>query len=81
MSDIYESLGLRPIINAYAPMTRFGGGIMAPEVVEAMSAATQHCIDIPELQASGSRIIPASICTNATPTGVSPATSLPSLPA
>ncbi|MFI5019345.1 MAG: aminotransferase class V-fold PLP-dependent enzyme [Dongiales bacterium] len=57
MSDIYESLGLRPIINAWAPMTRFGGGIMAPEVVAAMAAATQHCIDIPELQASGSRII------------------------
>jgi D-glucosaminate-6-phosphate ammonia-lyase len=57
MSDIYESLGLRPIINAWAPMTRFGGGIMAPEVAEAMAAATRHCIDIPELQASGSRII------------------------
>ena len=40
-----------------APMTRFGGGIMAPEVAEAMRAATQHCVDIPELQASGSRII------------------------
>ncbi len=57
MSDIYESLGIQPIVNAYAPMTRFGGGIMAPEVVEAMGRATQHCVDIPELQASASRII------------------------
>ena len=57
MSDIYESLGIQPIVNAYAPMTRFGGGIMAPEVVEAMRGATQHCVDIPELQACASRII------------------------
>ncbi len=57
MSDIYESLGIRPIINAYAPMTRYGGGIMAPEVADAMRAATQHSIDIPELQARASKII------------------------
>ena len=57
MSDIYESLGIRPMVNAYAPMTRYGGGIMAPEVADAMRAATQHSIDIPELQACASRII------------------------
>ena len=57
MSDIYESLGIRPMVNAYAPMTRYGGGIMAPEVADAMRAATQHSIDIPELQARASRII------------------------
>ena len=57
MSDIYESLGIRPMVNAYAPMTRYGGGIMDPEVADAMRAATQHSIDIPELQACASRII------------------------
>ena len=57
MSDIYENLGLRPIVNAYAPMTRYGGGIMAPEVADAMRAATQHSIDIPDLQARASAII------------------------
>ncbi len=57
MTDIYESLGIRPIVNAYAPMTRYGGGIMAPEVADAMRAATQHSIDIPELQARASAII------------------------
>lgn len=57
MSDVYAALGIEPIINAYAPMTRFGGGIMSAEVADAMRAATQHSIDIPELQARGSRII------------------------
>lgn len=57
MSDIYEGLGIRPMVNAWGPMTRFGGGIMAPEVADAMRAATQHSIDIPELQARASQII------------------------
>lgn len=57
MFDVYQSLGIQPIINAYKPATRFGGGIMAPEVAEAMRAATQHSVDIPELQACGSKII------------------------
>jgi D-glucosaminate-6-phosphate ammonia-lyase len=57
VSDIYDSLGIPPIINAYAPLTRFGGGIMSPEVADAMRAATQHSVDIPELQARGSKII------------------------
>ena len=57
MPDIYESLGVEPLVNAYGPVTRFGGGVMAPEVAEAMRAATGHSIDIPELQAHASRII------------------------
>jgi D-glucosaminate-6-phosphate ammonia-lyase len=57
MSDIYESLGIATMVNAYGPVTRFGGGVMPAEVVEAMAAATQHSIDIPELQARASHII------------------------
>jgi D-glucosaminate-6-phosphate ammonia-lyase len=57
VSDIYESLGVQPIVNAYGPVTRFGGGVMAPEVAEAMRAATQHSVDIPQLQARASQII------------------------
>jgi D-glucosaminate-6-phosphate ammonia-lyase len=57
MSNIFEDLGVRSIINAYAPMTRFGGGIMAPEVADAMRAATQSCVDIAELQMCASKII------------------------
>ena len=50
MSNIYEKLGVRPIINAYAPMTRLGGGVMASEVADAMRQATQFCVDMAELQ-------------------------------
>ena len=57
MTNIYEDLGVRSIINAYAPMTRFGGGIMAREVADAMRAATQSCVDIADLQMRASKII------------------------
>jgi D-glucosaminate-6-phosphate ammonia-lyase len=57
MPNVYESLGVRPIINAYAPMTRLGGGVMPREVADAMREATQFCVDIAELQMGASRII------------------------
>ena len=57
MSNVYENLGVRPIINAYAPMTRLGGGVMAQEVADAMREATQFCVDIAELQMGASKII------------------------
>jgi len=57
MSDPFESLGIHAIVNGYGPVTRFGGGIMAPEVSEAMRAATSHSVDIPELQAAASKVI------------------------
>ncbi len=57
MSDPFETLGIRPLVNGYGPVTRFGGGAMAAEVSEAMRAATAHSIDIPELQAAASKVI------------------------
>ena len=57
MPDPFENLGIHPIVNGYGPVTRFGGGIMAPEVSEAMRAATSHSVDIPELQAAASKVI------------------------
>jgi D-glucosaminate-6-phosphate ammonia-lyase len=57
MSNVYENLGVRPIINAYAPMTRLGGGVMPVQVADAMRAATQFCVDIAELQMAASKII------------------------
>ena len=55
--SIYASLGLAPIINAKGPATRLSGGIMRPEVAAAMVEASQHCVDIAELQAAASREI------------------------
>ncbi|MBI1257392.1 MAG: aminotransferase class V-fold PLP-dependent enzyme [Chloroflexi bacterium] len=46
----YESLGIRPIINATATLTRLGGSLMAPEVLQAMNEAARSFIDLHELQ-------------------------------
>ena len=55
--NIYQRLGLRTAINAKGPATRLSGGIMHTEVAAAMAEASQHCIDIAELQARASAAI------------------------
>ncbi|MCY3554018.1 MAG: aminotransferase class V-fold PLP-dependent enzyme [Gemmatimonadetes bacterium] len=57
MPNIYERIGVRPIINASGPSTRLSGGIMDPEVADAMREASQYCVDIAELQARASAVI------------------------
>lgn len=47
---IYQELGLRPVINACATLTRLGGSIMPPEVLEAMAEASRHFVNLGELQ-------------------------------
>ena len=39
--NVYQRLGLRTIVNASGPSTRLTGGIMRPEVAEAMAEASQ----------------------------------------
>ena len=46
----YQSLGVRPVINAYATVTKFGGSLMPPEVVSAMNAAAGSFVDLAQLQ-------------------------------
>src|SRR5688500_19345601 len=48
--SIYEELGIRPLINASATLTRLGGSVMPPEVVQAMVEASKHFINLDELQ-------------------------------
>ena len=48
--SIYESLGIRPVINARATLTRLGGSLMPPEVLRAMSEAAEHFVDLDDLQ-------------------------------
>ena len=55
--SIYEELGVRTIINAKGPSTRLSGGVLDGEVTRAMVEASQHCVDIAELQAAASRVI------------------------
>ena len=48
--SIYKRLGIRTVINGNATLTRLGGSIMPPEVVNAMADASKHFVDIIELQ-------------------------------
>lgn len=55
--NIYERLGVQPLINAVGPTSMLGGGLMPREVIEAMEEATHHYVSILELQeAVGKRI-------------------------
>src|SRR5437763_14169584 len=58
--NIFEQIGVAPVINAAGPVTRLSGGIMAGAVAQAMAEATQHCVDTTELQACASEIIAAA---------------------
>jgi uncharacterized pyridoxal phosphate-dependent enzyme len=54
---VYERLGVRPIINAVGTLTRIGGSLMAPEVVQAMGEASRAFVSLKELQEKvGARI-------------------------
>jgi uncharacterized pyridoxal phosphate-dependent enzyme len=50
MTNLYEELGIRPVINAAATFTKLGGSIMPAEVRAAMTAAGDSFIDLFELQ-------------------------------
>ena len=46
----YKELGIRPVINAYATVTKFGGSLMPPAVIKAMNEAAGSFVDLAELQ-------------------------------
>jgi D-glucosaminate-6-phosphate ammonia-lyase len=49
-TSTYNSLGIRPVINAFATLTRLGGSLMPPEVITAMQEAAHCFVDLDELQ-------------------------------
>ncbi len=55
--SVYAALGVATIINAKGPATRLSGGLMRPEVAEAMADASTACVDMAELQAAASKAI------------------------
>lgn len=57
MSDIYAKLGVKRRINAAGTLTRLGGTLMVPAVLDAMREASQASVDIGELQSAASRVI------------------------
>src|SRR6202011_1769004 len=55
--DIYQSIGVRPLINARGTFTIISGSGMLPEVRAAMDAAAQHHVHLDELmEAVGARL-------------------------
>lgn len=49
VQSVPQQLGVRPVINAAATLTKLGGSLMPPEVVAAMSAASTQFVDMFEL--------------------------------
>ena len=56
-SAIFDSLGVDRLINGRGWITVVGGSIMPPEVVTAMSEATDSYVDLPELNLAAGRAI------------------------
>src|SRR5262245_31421110 len=55
--DIYQSIGVRPLINARGTFTIISGSLMLPEVRAAIDAAAQHHVHLDELMAAiGTRL-------------------------
>lgn len=54
---IYDTLGVRPIVNAAGPLTRLSGAPLHPEVAGAMAEAARHCVRIEELQEGAGRYL------------------------
>src|SRR5258708_34098483 len=50
MTTGYADLGVVPVINAAATLTRLGGSRMPPEVVRAMAAGAESFVDVIDLQ-------------------------------
>jgi D-glucosaminate-6-phosphate ammonia-lyase len=54
---IYERLGVRRVLNGYASLTRLGGSLMPPPVLQAMLEAAESFCDLHDLQRrAGDRI-------------------------
>lgn len=79
-AEVYERLGVRPLINGAGTLTILGGSIMPPEVVRAMEQASRYFVDLPELQAkAGARIaeligVPAAMVTAGAASAITVAT-------
>ena len=47
--DIYDKLGIKKLINAEGTLTRMGGSVMDPGVMEEMIEASKYFVDLNEL--------------------------------
>ncbi|MCL5026165.1 MAG: aminotransferase class V-fold PLP-dependent enzyme [Chloroflexi bacterium] len=59
----YEQLGVKRIINARGTVTRIGGSLMPPEVLQAMNEAAQAFVNLDELNRKAGEVV--ARCTGA----------------
>src|SRR5271170_6752574 len=56
--NVYEELGVTPVINGEGTMTVLGGSLMRPDVEAVMTLAGRHFVPVLELEvAAGKRIV------------------------
>ena len=58
-TGIYERLGVRPVVNGIGTVTRLGGSLMPPEVLQAMLEGARQYVPLEELQAAAGGTWPA----------------------
>jgi seryl-tRNA(Sec) selenium transferase len=59
--DIYEELGVTPLININGTVTVIGGSVMAPQVMELIRRGNEHFVLIDELEVAAGKFI-AKLC-------------------
>ena len=60
-SELYRSMGVRPIVNAAGPISVYGGGKARPEVISTVSKAFKTPVHIHELNRRASEVIAETI--------------------
>ena len=55
--DLHQKYGLTRVINACGKMTKLGGAIVLPPIVEVVQESLRHFFDMDEIQAVAGRII------------------------
>ena len=60
-SNIYEALGVTPLININGTVTVIGGSVMQPEVMELIRQGNEHFVLIDELEVAAGKFI-AKLC-------------------
>ncbi len=59
--DIYEELGITPLININGTVTVIGGSVMAPHVMELMRRGNEHFVLIDELEVAAGKFIAKNV--------------------
>lgn len=60
-TNIYEALGVKPLININGTVTVIGGSVMRPEVMELMRQGNEHFVLIDELEVAAGKFV-AKLC-------------------